>query len=224
LLGIMLTMLAACGGRSETVSSSSAAPASNGGPTDAAGEAPVQSPGSEAGTCFLPASDYDQSCTIDSDCVPINSAEDWCSSSQCACGATEAINVGDEARYMADWSKTPQGSGAAHPLCLCGLNVAVACCHAGQCTSLSCVLQEFEAGSSPEAGTDLEAGTDQEDAGGVLCSLYAGPIDAAAPDGGPTLWCAGPQTCTTYNGGWACCVQGSGLVDFCIVPRADGKP
>lgn len=91
--------------------------------------------GSDAGPCLIQASDYDQSCSVDSDCVskvvfgpgvfamperisfPVTFGN-FCSS-MCLCGPG-AISQTAIPQYVADVSKTPLGTGAV-PLeaCFC---------------------------------------------------------------------------------------------------------
>jgi hypothetical protein len=50
--------------------------------------------------CMISASNYDQSCNVDSDCLEV-SAGDYCSAATCRCGGS-AINVGAGAQFSAD--------------------------------------------------------------------------------------------------------------------------
>src|SRR5579859_4365082 len=65
-----------------------------------------------SGPCVIPASNYDQSCTVDPDCIIIG-VGDLCVTGECLClgsnARAEAINVGDQAEYGRDISMTPQG-------------------------------------------------------------------------------------------------------------------
>ena len=61
------------------------------------------------GAGVISASNYDESCNVDSDCQEVTS-RDYCSAG-CLCGGS-AINVGAVAQFKADVSKTPLGSGA----------------------------------------------------------------------------------------------------------------
>jgi len=53
-------------------------------------------------SCSIAASDYDQSCTVDTDCVGIATG-DLCDG-QCTDCVTAAINVRDQAKYQSDFS------------------------------------------------------------------------------------------------------------------------
>ncbi len=226
----------ACGGETAGTDHGSGAIIPDGGwaPPDAsasdgrradAGQGSIVSSPSEGGACVIPASNYDQSCATDSDCVPVNSAYDWCTP-LCNCGSNDAINGSAMAQYTADTSRTPVGSGAVSVgTCMCpGRSGPSTCCHAGMCIVYEPQLcPDSPSGFTPateEPDAGPEAGADGEN-GGVLCSLYAGPVDADVPDVGPTRRCSADGACSTYNGGWACC-QGAGGVDFCVVPSIDG--
>jgi hypothetical protein len=97
--------------------------------------------------CYISAANYDQSCSVDSDCVAvIQGAEggveafglvvqsgNYCQPI-CMCGG-EAINKSAAAQYLADVSETPLGSGAIKPLlpCMCPQIPNAACCSDGGC-------------------------------------------------------------------------------------------
>jgi hypothetical protein len=99
-------IVAACGGSTIEVSgedASSRVP-------DASAEAQADS-----GDCFIVATNYDQSCSADSDCVTMVEGTlvefgDYCTS-HCLCGGG-AINKSAAAKYAVDVAKTPLGSGA----------------------------------------------------------------------------------------------------------------
>jgi len=85
---------------------------------------------------MISASNYDQSCTVDSDCVQV-SAGNYCSATTCQCGGS-AINVGALAQFKADVSKTPLGSGALMgAICGCPCESG-AVCRSGQCQAAFC--------------------------------------------------------------------------------------
>lgn len=100
----------------------------------------------DAAACYISASDYDQACSVDSDCVAVvESAEggiglfglfvqsgNYCQP-LCMCGG-QAINKSAAAQYRADVSKTPVGSGAIQtPPCNCPNIGGAACCRGGRC-------------------------------------------------------------------------------------------
>jgi hypothetical protein len=78
------------------------------------------------------ASNYDQSCTSDSDCVLVNVGYP-CGNCAFQCGSdVGAINVGARAQYMGDVSRTPRMAA----VCNCPPIPPipnVSCCHGGQC-------------------------------------------------------------------------------------------
>jgi hypothetical protein len=171
-------------------------------PDSPSGEA--RDTGADGLSCTIRASDYDQSCSADSDCVDgagglaINfTIADYCSNS-CLCAA-DSINKRSAAQYLADISHTPLGSGA-FPLCLCPLPFPP-CCRRGVCT-LNCGIDSGEAATVWDA-----AALD----GSIFCSLQNGPVDAAAQDSGPYQWCTSGQQCLMFNGGWACCMKAGGV-------------
>jgi hypothetical protein len=93
-------------------------------------------PSSDAAACFIDLNQYDRSCSLDSDCV--FTVELGCTRNQngvrggpmvvhggnfcdgCICNAGLAINRNAVAQYVADVSRTPEGSGqVALPVCNC---------------------------------------------------------------------------------------------------------
>lgn len=162
--------------------------------------------------CNVVASNYNQTCRVDSDCVELTATwvvhfGDWCESCICPNGA---INQDSVARYLADVGKTPIGSGNVRaPLCSCP-NTSLPCCQGGQCSVHCSVLPDQDGGDGGASGQVLPDGS-------VLCGASVGPVDsgsASGPDGG-TAWCVPPQRCTQFNGGWACCMS-TGLAELCF--------
>jgi hypothetical protein len=141
--------------------------------------------------CTLSPSNYDTSCSTESDCVGV-AFGNFCASSTCAC-ATMYISRNALAQYMADFSRTPTGmeSAKAGP-CYCPL-LNAPCCQAGQCCSTHI---------GPSGPVDAAY---VPPAGSTLCSTTLGPVDAAVADAGQIKTCLPSQTCTPFNGGWACC-------------------
>src|SRR5580658_820236 len=127
-------------------------------------------PETDDGTCVISASNYDQSCNVDSDCVEISSG-DYCSATFCQCGGS-VINVGALAQFKADVSKTPIGSGALMGT-VCGCSVpAGPCCRQGMCKA------GFGDCSSPADTLPACA-----DAGGTcMPSVLFGGCNQGAPD------------------------------------------
>ena len=107
---------------------------SDGPSVDGSGDAGVDT---DSGTCMISASNYDQSCNVDSDCVQV-SAGDYCSTATCHCGGS-AINVRALAQFKADVSKTPLGSGAVMgAICGCPCESG-AVCRSGTCQPAFCL-------------------------------------------------------------------------------------
>jgi hypothetical protein len=100
----------------------------------------------DGGCAEIQASNYDQSCTVDSDCVEV-SVGNPCQACDFICNqSVGAINVGANAQYTADVAKTAAGVGD------CGCPAEVGnrvgpCCRSGQCHADS-------ACSSSDASTD----------------------------------------------------------------------
>jgi hypothetical protein len=160
----------------------------------------------DAAACTILASNYDQSCTVDTDCVRV-AAGDYCGD-ECLCGGESTINVGALAQFNADVAKTPIGSGAVEGVgadCGCPTEIDNApCCQGGQCVVGRCP----ETVDAAPANDDAPSGNELNYT--VLCVADAGPLDAGYP-GPPAIpgvsrWCNGPEVCTPFNGGWECCV------------------
>jgi hypothetical protein len=105
----------------------------------------------------IEATNYDQSCQTDSDCVVVGEGES-CSPCSLAYGPYGAIRHSDLARYAADVAKTPGGNQPVSCTPSCTPSPS-ACCLAGQC----------QVGSQCSTTTDAGAETGVSD---------------AAPDGG----------------------------------------
>jgi hypothetical protein len=126
----------------------------------------------DSGPCMISASNYDQSCNVDTDCWEVSSG-DYCSAI-CRCG-TSAINVEALAQFNADVSKTPRGSGAlGNVSCYCPF-LWGPCCRQGKCVG--------ERGACLSPADTLPACAD---AGG-MCVLGANSICGT---GGPPGACA----------------------------------
>jgi hypothetical protein len=89
--------------------------------------------GADAGSCFFAASNYDQSCVTDGDCVEVYST-DYCSNKTCLCSG-DPISVAGRAQFNADIAQTPLGSGALQPPpCSCPTALPPPRCRAGLCS------------------------------------------------------------------------------------------
>lgn len=175
-------------------------------------DASATSPGDDA-SCLIQASNFDQSCSVDSDCVslagqfPVTSGN-YCASI-CPCPA-DAINRAAIGTYIAAVSQTPYGMGA---LPIVGCNCAAGagpCCVAGQCSTscpTPCSQPPCSTDNNDSGGPDLDATAALVD-GGVLCSSEIGPLDASSQFGDADVYGCGPlEPCVPYNGGWACCMK-----------------
>jgi hypothetical protein len=115
----------------------------------------------DANTQTIQASNYDQSCSADSDCVAVGEGN-ACFECALVC-ANAAINVAAHAQYLADVAKTFAGSKIGGGCAVnCPANFG-GCCRAGTCHA------DFQCATPADAGTDAAADA----------SLDA-PADAAA--------------------------------------------
>ena len=88
-------------------------------------------PRADGSACLIAASDYDQSCSADSDCVRVDFGNycNWL----CRCGG-DAINRASLNQFTADIAMTPLGQGRIPGVCSCGY-IFGPCCRKGQCTT-----------------------------------------------------------------------------------------
>jgi hypothetical protein len=180
--------------------------------------------GPDAAACFIEATNYDQSCSVDSDCVGTGNgysiqSGNYCQSMCVNCGR-ETINRLALAQYQADVAKTPVGSGAIpQEQCSCVM-ISPPCCANGLCAP-SCASVSTTDAALNDAG---DAGA--VPAGSVMCDLSRGPFDAGLDAAGPWRWCTPPENCVPFNGAWACCtVPSSGGTGACVAPVGrDGGP
>ena len=84
-----------------------------------------------ASACLIAGSNYDQSCSTDSDCVRVDFGNycKWL----CRCGG-DAINRGSFSQFTADIAMTPLGQGRVPGVCSCGY-IFGPCCRNAQCTT-----------------------------------------------------------------------------------------
>jgi hypothetical protein len=98
-------------------------------------------------------------------------------------------------------ARTPLGSGAVAPgFCGCP-GSPPPCCAQGQCTVTDVARRPPRVDdASPEPGNLGYT---------VRCVGDAGPVDTSLDTpavSGVSRWSNGPEVCTSFNGGWACCV------------------
>jgi hypothetical protein len=174
--------------------------------------------------CTIEASNYDVSCSVDTDCVGTAGPYsvqfgNYCQAG-CMCGG-DAINKASVAQYMHDVSVTPEAASLGN--CFCTGFVPSPCCVNRRCTTIACP-QGVDAGETPE--TDATPPDVPPRYGSVMCDGSSGPLDAGADAQGPWRWCSPPASCVPFNGGWACCIVPEGGVtagpSMCAVPFADG--
>jgi hypothetical protein len=174
----------------------------------------------DAGNCFIDVANYDQSCSVDTDCVgafstvPVQSGN-YCEP-RCYCGG-DAINKTAVDQYVHDVKMTPVGSGALFVACSC-IEGPTPCCLGGQCTTVRCPLPRSSGPPYvPDAGGTPSAGAVPP--GSVMCGLHVGPFDAGNDAGEPWRWCSPPESCVPFNGAWACCVGSqSNVPAVCSIP------
>lgn len=111
-----------------------------------------------SGCIVVLASDYDQSCVVDTDCVSVGQVAK-CPVTDCSGCYLVAINKGAAARYMTALSQAVV-SGPPGPICNCPCESGFAICRGGQCQAAPC---------GPPPGDTLAACSD---AGG-LCVYRA---------------------------------------------------
>jgi hypothetical protein len=104
----------------------------------------------DAGCTEIRAAKYDQSCTMDSDCVQVG-VGNACYVCTPRCDRSGAINARALGQYMADFDKTPAGA----VMCSCAVNNwTPTCCLSGQChVGNECVPLD---GSTDAAGAHAE--------------------------------------------------------------------
>jgi hypothetical protein len=159
LFATLIVVANGCGGSESTTSrSESMADAS----TDAATDVRV---------CPFVASNYPQSCTVDTDCSVVTSG-DYCSS-QCMCGGSP-INTTGLAQFNADISATPLGSGAI-PVASCGCPVFGRVC----CLSGTCKIDSFACDQKDTLAACADAGGSCGQ-GVVQCGKGNGPPNSCA--------------------------------------------
>lgn len=139
--------------------------------------------GSGPADCTILASNYDQSCTVDTDCVLVTTGN-WCGTG-CLC-AVAAINTGASAAFNEATAQTPVGSGeVSGDDCPCP-PVPGPCCRQGGCTT-SCLSQTDTLPTCADAGGTCE----------FSCVLSDGEL-------------MGPMPVCAYADE-VCCVPSSGL-------------
>lgn len=142
------------------------------------------------------ATNYDQTCTVDSDCVSVAEGNP-CMPCGFGCPSGATINVGALTKYRSDIANTPAVLSAADGGCLstCGTasgrsDYGPFCC-AGMChVGGPCLPADAGAEASIDAGPDAAA-------------------DACAPSGCTASCVAGAHNISTMVGGcivWQCCV------------------
>jgi hypothetical protein len=175
----------------------------------------------DASNCVIDVANYDQSCSVDTDCIsgligswPIQSGN-YCEP-KCYCG-DDAISKAAVDQYLHDVKMTPWGSGAFSLPCSC-LEGLSPCCLGGKCTTARCPSPRSSAPPHvPDAGATSHAGAVPP--GSVMCGLHEGPFDAGNDAGEPWRWCSPPEGCVPFNGGWACCVGSeSNVPAVCSIP------
>jgi hypothetical protein len=182
----------------------------------------------DAAACSISPSDYDQSCSVDSDCLGIIETDggifgsfglivqsgNYCQP-LCLCGG-EAINKSAAAQYLEQVSMTPLGSGAIKKsACNCPSVSTAACCSSGRCVTY-CGTSTGDAGMEGEDVSSADA-TPAFAPVPVVCSASMGPLDSGTDASGAWRWCTAGESCVPFNGGYACCQVQTGA-GFCFAP------
>ncbi len=163
----------------------------------------------------LSASNYNQSCAQNSDCVPIFAGTPSC----CDC-PNAAINKSDEAKYQADFQAASSQHGVCNVACIaCPAQAAV--CVGGMCTLATLADAGNEGGGSACGGTTCGPGDlcvmDQFEGGVAL-----GPNDAGMCPDGDVLGSNGLCTALpTYRCSPTPAACASGLTCGCAQPLCD---
>ncbi len=155
----LLTAVVGCSSRSEGEGAADGAAAASEAESDAPPEASSASPCTDANVQLIQASNYDQSCQADSDCIAVGEGN---ACYPCAIDCTSAaINKSAEAHYKEDVAKTPAGVAQTGTICGCPAEF-YPCCRGGTChADLQC--------QNPLPVTDAAADTGLSDGGGADC-------------------------------------------------------
>ena len=106
---------------------------------------------------LVQASDYDTSCTVDSDCVAVEGFGDVCILCDCP---RATINKASEPQYNADLGKVPPPHG---PACFCTTPPLGPCCVGGVCQVGGLCDRSVRVGdASADTGADAAADADAE--------------------------------------------------------------
>lgn len=177
--------------------------------------------GPEAGACMIAESDYDQSCSVDLDCVasagsfPVEFG-DWCTS-MCFCGGG-VISRNAVLKFVTNVSRTPLGSGAIAPgNCSCPGFLGSPCCQAGKCARTGCSQPPNDGGVARDSGY---ASGPIADAGDAAAGDSAASRDSAPTDGGAVDAACGWTNDAGRHSGWCsqggvCCMGGAVGTYYC---------
>jgi hypothetical protein len=162
----------------------------------------------DANVQLIQASNYEQSCTVDTDCVAVAEGN-FCYPGSTNCPGNAAISKSDYARYQADVAKTNGASCYAPGNCG---DESGPCCIGGKCQVGSQCANPVPTDAAADTGADAataDAGADAALDGGTA------DADACAPSGGCTAACvAGRHNVTIMVNGC--------LVTECCVPDDAG--
>jgi len=166
--------------------------------------------------CALAASNYDQSCVVNTDCAIVRLG-DYCDPTICfSAGVLGAINTGALAQFNADVAKTPIGSGAVQPPTNCSgaasTDYPEGCCVAGKC--------QFSPVTCP---SDTLAACSE--AGGACSRHVAAVRECGSAGQGPPGSCAQPdETCCLSELDAATVDSPVATLDFTVLCLADAGP
>jgi len=157
----------------------------------------------DAGCSSIVASNYDQTCTGDSDCIRIGSGDICSAPCSFICGLGGVINASDLPAYQADLART--GFSSIGVGCGCPSFTYGPCCIAGKCALDAECLAASADGSFGEAGADagfMQCESTQACVGGSSRADWVCRELCAGPDGGV---CPPGRTCMSLIG---CCIAG----------------
>ncbi len=190
----------------------------------------------DASIKLIQASDYDQSCTVDSDCRYIAEGN-ACTPCAFDCSFAAAINVSALAQYNSDVANTPAVSPEFNGRdCVSGCpSVFGPCCVGGKCQTSptsQCPAAAADAGddaadtgadaadSSTDAGGDADAGPDAADAASAATCNGGGCLCFSTSESCPSNCLKTYRADGSFVCGYSC--DAPGVPCNCIYSAADG--
>ncbi len=207
---VLLTLaLTACGGNVSSIGPASSIRDGSLSGMDSAGAESAFDAGPDGdaasdSSCMVQASDFDQTCSVDSDCKSVLSGF-VCFD---PCTTFGVINSRELSTYEQTVNLTIQSSVSA-------VSGGIQCLlPRAYCDAGLCAMSSQEVASIPPPVLDASPGDLHVT---VLCVEDAGVMDAGAAIPGASRWCNGPESCLPFNGGWQCC-SNVGAIEMCVPP------